>query len=270
MKYMKILLGLSVLIAVAAAIFLLYRRSNMLLEQFNNINNDLISIKNFLSKGNKNSISAKNIHGRSGNIPQQLSTSHVTPNGIATKPVNNTAYPTNNKVQITKDNITMLKTSIEKIEDLISSSDESDQTETDGSVSEIVDYESDRETEDQTLLITEADVIDNTNVTSYDLADTNAVNSELEVLLDDNKELDNIDTLSLASNPQDSADLTKIAEEIETIIINQYTKRELEGFCAKQFLSKSGNKKVLIERLLKSGYKFNVVTGDTENNVSKN
>ena len=112
------------------------------------------------------------------------------------------------------------------------------------------------------------------NLESYDLADVENENSELEDLLNSNTtpvESNVLDTVSTVSNPQESGELSNksISEEVTSdIILNTYSKRDLENLCANNYLSKSGNKTVLIERLLDSGYKFNKKSNTQTNAVS--
>ena len=273
MGYIRIMGGLTVLVATLFAIFLLYRRTNILLEQFSTLNNELVSIKNFLRKG------PVRTSGPAVNIPLAQSTvavGAVTGNNIQQEQEQPIEEIAKERVALAQNNINMLKSSIENLENMISSSEEESEysdteesdeeaLELDGADDEEIEIEVSGEDMKQTLEELE---LDNKNITSYDLTDNNEPNSELEVLANNPDLSKLLDTLSIESaNPQESEELTPITQNLENItkeikaaILEKYSKRELENLCAKHSLSKSGNKKVLIERLLESGHTFSKIS----------
>ena len=54
------------------------------------------------------------------------------------------------------------------------------------------------------------------------------------------------------------------------VILNSYSKRDLEKLCGDNKLSKSGSKTLLTKKLLNSGYEFKNVTPETVKILSHN
>ena len=275
MGYIRIMGGLTVLVATLFAIFLLYRRTNILLEQFSTLNNELVSIKNFLRKGpikNTNISSTIPVSSGSVNVNKNVGIN----NQQTQQPIEHIAQK---RVALAQNNINMLKTSIENIENMISSSDEeSEYSTTEESIEEALEINNadDEEIEievrsDEIKQTLEGLELDNKNITSYDLTDNNEPNSELEVLANNPDLTKLLDTLSIDSaNPQESEEivstsqnLENITKEIKEALLAKYSKRELENLCANNSLSKSGNKNTLIERLLVSGHSFSKVSSES-------
>ena len=275
MGYIRIMGGLTVLVATLFAIFLLYRRTNILLEQFSTLNNELVSIKNFLRKGpikNTNISSTIPVSSGSVNVNKNVGIN----NQQTQQPIEHIAQK---RVALAQNNINMLKTSIENLENMISSSDEeSEYSTTEESIEEALEINNadDEEIEievrsDEIKQTLEGLELDNKNITSYDLTDNNEPNSELEVLANNPDLTKLLDTLSIDSaNPQESEEivstsqnLENITKEIKEALLAKYSKRELENLCANNSLSKSGNKNTLIERLLVSSHSFSKVSSES-------
>ena len=269
MKHLKLLIGLVCIVGIIASIVLLYRRTNILLSHFDNLNNDLRSIKSLLSQGSKvktPQVSVKNPSGPRINVrPVNVRPVNVRPETplVVNKPENN--------IINTRNNIEQLRASIEEIEDMMTSSSEYESTE-----------DADDESNEVELEVGSKNIEQNKtdNLESYDLADVENENSELEDLLNSSDIKDNIENIeeteSLVSNPQEPIELNpdkpleldteesnklnnkSIIDEVTLdIILNKYTKRELEALCSNKYLSKSGNKTNLVTRLLENGHDFN-------------
>jgi len=258
MKNIKLLGVFLCLVTVIAAIVLLYRRTNVLLSHYENVTRDLNSVKSFLTKNVKppGAKSTGGVTGRTASqqrVPQPATVQKTFDKTILEKKINN-AEPFG-KIKNTQNNIADLRASIEAMEDMISSSS--------GYSSEEADDESSDSVNEVAALSQLQKPGKENNLESYDLADVENENSELEDLINSNsvQESSNlVDTESLVSNPQESAELNNknISEEVTAdIILNTYSKRTLENLCANEYLSKSGNKAILVQRLLDNGHDFN-------------
>ena len=276
MKHLKLLVVSACLVSVIAAVVLLYRRTNILLSHYENVNKDLNSIKSFLTKNVKppatgpvvrRGAPVANLRKVVGGAPVLNPQREVLEKRVNTAEPN-TVEPLH-KIENTQDNIEKIRASIEQLEGMISSSSEYD--------SEDADDESYEETAvggkgTAALLDTStadggrANLVSN-NLESYDLDDIEDENSELEDLINSPEvETAPTDTISTVSNPQESNEINNksITEAVTVdIIINRYTKKSLENLCGDNYLSKSGNKSVLIQRLLDNGYNFNQ-SGDND------
>ena len=265
MKHLKLLVVFLSLVSLIAAIVLLYRRTNILLSHFDNLNRDVVSIKGFLTKNVRPPV----VRSVGGGVKVPSGPTEVLRNNvsykkeISEKNVNDVNQ--HDKIKNTQHNIEKLRESIEQIEDMMSSSS--------GYESEDADDESDKEVgvlEETPILLEESGVkVSNNNVESYDLADIEDENSELEDLINASEQRDEediIESMSTISNPQESNELNgkSITEEVTVdIILNSYSKKDLENLCAAEYLSKSGNKSVLVQRLLDNGYNFSQNNNNT-------
>lgn len=243
MKHMKLLVVFLSFVCVTLAIVLLYRRTNVLLSHYENVTRDVNSIKNFLTK-NVKPPTRQAVNGSRPIIVPSVSPPkrEVLERQVNTEPLD--------KIKHTQHNIEELRASIEVMEDMISSSS--------GYSSEDADDESNEQAVEQVV-----QNLQNETLESYDLEEADGENSELEDLLNSDSvksASDAIENASNVSNPQESNELTtqSIAEEVTVdIILNTYTKKTLENLCGHHYLSKSGTKRILIERLIGNGYKFN-------------
>jgi len=265
MKNIKLLIVFLCLVSIIVAITLLYRRTNVLLSHYENVSRDLTSVKKFLTKNAKpNSVKLVTgaANGESGppqrGLPQRSPTQMVFNKAVLEKKVNTEPF---DKIKHTQDNIKDLRASIEAMEDMISSSS--------GYSSEEADDESSERP--HTVSFAQKDDEEN-NLESYDLANIENENSELEDLMGDvggTKPDSNIETETAMDNSPKSNDLNNksIVEEVTVdIILNTYSKKTLEELCGSDYLSKSGNKSVLVQRLLDNGYKFNPTVNTQLNN----
>ena len=266
MKYIKPLILLSIISAVLLSLFFLFRRTNILLTSVNNLRNDLKSIKN------------QNLVSTSEREPFVNPTQNEQEHTQFDQIVNEST-----RLESTRQNIDNLKNSIEKLEDMISTSsgddDELDSEQTSWSLSSTGDENTivqlDEDGDDEENII--QDLEDNNehlekdepkNLLSYDLADTGEKNSELEILLVEPKDVD--ETLSIDMNKEGNLQKDMVDQVKIDVILNSYSKRNLEKLCGDNKLSKSGSKTILIKRLLNSGYEFTNVTQETDKILSQN
>jgi len=265
-KNIQFLVGSACVIGLVVVAVLLYRRTNMLMSHFRNLNQDIHSIKNFLSS---KMTPSNNVGAGSG---------------IAISASNSNVEEAETQINSAQNNIEKLTREIAEIQDMMSSSE----SETDESVNESdFDIESvnlekvndgelgDTEEEDLQIELTNEE-----NLESYDLAAVDQ-NSELENLLSPDLNGGNDSDKSTEQNSIEMAEESKEisidnesnsikAEITEDLIINRYTKKELENLCSLKYISKSGNKAVLVKRLLDNNYDFGSTIISSGQTVSQN
>lgn len=277
MKNIKFLLGSACVIALVVVAVLLYRRTNMLMSHFRNLTQDLNSVKSFLTK---NMTPPQNIRG-SGVAVSRTPASNLQPE------------EEENKIHNTQHNIDTLTREIAEIQNMMSSSSESEteelgeETESDiGSIETDADIDGTLgDTDDDNSVNLEEQTVETQNLESYDLVDVDE-NSELENLLnpggqDEKNSAEKVPEktveydVELEQEESKQVDIksnsNNITDEItEDLIINRYTKRELEKLCSQKYISKSGNKAVLVRRLIENKFDFSIYKINVVQAVSQN
>ena len=247
MKYIKPLISLCIVSVVVLAIFYLWRRTNILLSSINSMRGDLTALKHTLLTGTP---------------PVESPVNAETNEPFVDSPPNQVG--THQKIQDTQQNITLLKSSIEQLENMISSSEEE---EDDSSVSGT-------ESDEELAVAGDVDeILNSDHLMSYGL-EAPEINSELEGLLDNKIDTEietdpKKDDVSFESN-QPEANLEKtITDQVKIdVILKSYSKKQLENLCGDNYLSKSGSKTALTTRLLTDGYEFKISTGSGPETVS--
>lgn len=234
MKYLKPLISLSIVSVVVLALFYLWRRTNILLSSINSLRGDLAELKH--------------IPLREGAVPESL-VGDDTNEAFVDAPSNQ--LETKQKIEDTQQNITLLKSSIEQLENMISSSE-----------GEYESSMSDSETEEEELAVAGDVDENNDHIMSYGL-DAPETNSELNDLLN-NKSEEITDSkkeiISVESNQPGVTLQKNITDEVKIdVILNSYNKKQLENLCGDANLSKSGSKTALIKRLLSNGHEFKTI-----------
>ena len=234
MKYLKPLISLSIVSVVVLALFYLWRRTNILLSSINSLRGDLAELKH--------------IPLREGAVPESL-VGDDTNEAFVDAPSNQ--LENKQKIEDTQQNITLLKSSIEQLENMISSSE-----------GEYESSMSDSETEEEELAVAGDVDENNDHIMSYGL-DAPETNSELNDLLN-NKSEEITDSkkeiISVESNQPGVTLQKNITDEVKIdVILNSYNKKQLENLCGDANLSKSGSKTALIKRLLSNGHEFKTI-----------
>ena len=265
MNHFKLITSCICIAATAISITLLFRRSNMLMAHYANLNSDVSSIKNFLlnNSSGPRSTPGTSIHHEHIETPKE--SAEVNP------------------IVLTRNNINNLQEEILELENMVSSSDGNSDEEYSDEYSEISYKESEFDGQEGGKNSNTQSVMD-----GYDLANietnselakvlTSAV-SEIEVVEDlngDDKpnnsingDNDSINGDNDSDHGVDSSSSSLTEEVVIDLVIRTYTKRKLENLCASKYLSKSGNKNILIKRLLANGHSFGVEK-TTSKNISK-
>ena len=258
MSHLKLITTFVCIAAAAISIILLFRRSNILMAHYANLNSDITSIKNFLLSN--------------GQLPNSVDkTTHLRGDAkIETfeSPVKDMRDP----ITLTKNNINNLQEEIAALQNMVTSSDESSVEEN------YSESESDSEIsyqENQFGGVTDDAVQqlqDKSPMEGYDLTniETNSelakaltsVVSEIEVVglgatdavLDTGNDDAAADDAGHTINESPVQSLEN--EVIVDLIVKSHTKTQLQNLCAARYLSKSGNKHELIHRLLSNNYSF--------------
>ena len=307
MKFAPIIVIIASYAIVGIIIYLLYRRTNILLDNFNHLQTDVRNIQKYLEQS-----STPNIVNSP--IPNISENKEIPDNVIDADP---------NNIEVRENMISQLKFEIKNLENLITSSDDESKSEevvqdnhTTGEFAQAKkvsfyddnmlpttadinasDTDDDADDDDAQDDAQDADVedmgedvIDPNNILSYDLAGVDDTNSELEGLIDQSNDisLSNLEEIinnnlsSLVENqqnfiPEVTTKSKEVSSDVKTeitldIIMSKFNKRELENLCGSYSLSKSGNKTLLINRLIKYGHIFgiDIVENNEENTITSN
>lgn len=307
MKFAPIIVIIVSYVIVGIIIYLLYRRTNILLDNFNHLQTDVRNIQKYLEQS-----STPNIVNSP--IPNISENKEIPDNVIDADP---------NNIEVRENMISQLKFEINNLENLITSSDDESKSEevvqdnhTTGEFAQAKkvsfyddnmlpttadinasDTDDDADDDDAQDDAQDADVedmgedvIDPNNILSYDLAGVDDTNSELEGLIDQSNDisLSNLEEIinnnlsSLVENqqnfiPEVTTKSKEVSSDVKTeitldIIMSKFNKRELENLCGSYSLSKSGNKTLLINRLIKYGHIFgiDIVENNEENTITSN
>ena len=307
MKFAPIIVIIASYAIVGIIIYLLYRRTNILLDNFNHLQTDVRNIQKYLEQS-----STPNIVNSP--IPNISENKEIPDNVIDADP---------NNIEVRENMISQLKFEINNLENLITSSDDESNSEevvqdnhTTGEFAQAKkvsfyddnmlpttadinasDTDDDADDDDAQDDAQDADVedmgedvIDPNNILSYDLAGVDDTNSELEGLIDQSNDisLSNLEEIinnnlsSLVENqqnfiPEVTTKSKEVSSDVKTeitldIIMSKFNKRELENLCGSYSLSKSGNKTLLINRLIKYGHIFgiDIVENNEENTITSN
>tara|TARA_B110000908_G_scaffold172000_1_gene237011 strand:- start:444 stop:1268 length:825 start_codon:yes stop_codon:yes gene_type:complete len=259
MSHLKLITTFICIAAAAISIILLFRRSNILMAHYANLNSDITSIKNFLLS----------------NGPLPNSVDKMTPLRDDAKietfesPVKDMRDP----ITLTKNNINNLQEEIAALQNMVTSSDESSVEENyseSDSDSEISYQENqfDGVTDDAVQQFQDKSPMegyDLTNIeTNSELAKAlTSVVSEIEVVglgagpTDAVLDTGNDDAADDAGHTINESPVQSLENEvIVDLIVKSHTKTQLQNLCAARYLSKSGNKHELIHRLLSNNYSF--------------